>query len=103
MYSIIALDKQNSNNNNDSNHHVNISADNIRSVKHYLEEELTPSMEELYLKEQTNRKLLYKKRHIYEVLSEYGLGQHLYNYNKVKQNKKLTEFAVYQSLINKPQ
>lgn len=105
MYSIIALDKQNinNNNNNDSNRHVNISVDNIRSVKHYLEEELTPSMEELYLKEQTNRKLLYKKRHIYKVLSEYGLGQHLYNYNKVKQNKKLTEFAVYQSLINKPQ
>ena len=103
MYSIIALDKQNISNDKDSNRHINISADNIRSVKHYLEEELTPSMEELYLKEQTNRKLLYKKRHIYEVLSEYGLGQHSYNYNKVKQNKKLTEFAVYQSLINKPQ
>ena len=104
MYSIIALDKQNISNDKDSsNRHINISADNILSVKHYLEEELTPSMEELYLKEQTNRKLLYKKRHIYEVLSEYGLGQHSYNYNKVKQNKKLTEFAVYQSLINKPQ
>ena len=103
MYSIIALDKQNSDNNNNHSNHVNISVDNIRSVKHYLEEELTPSMEELYLKEQANRRLLYKKRHMYEVLSEYGLGQHSYNYNKVKRNKKLTEFAVYQSLLNKPQ
>ena len=101
MYSIIALDKQNNNKHHTS--HVNISVDNIRNVKHYLEEELTSSMEELYLKEQSNRELMYKKRHIYEVLSGYGLGQHSYNYNKVKRNKKLTEFALYQSLLNKQQ